>query len=392
MHALLAVIAREVRALRENSRLIALAVCAPPLFGLIITWQYAEKKLVSIPVTIVDQDHSAMSRGLTRALLANEAFSLGQYAGSPDEFPGLAAQNLSHICFVFPRNLERALKAGRGARVAVMTDATNILSGNIAQTASNEVFATFSVAADIKRTEARGLAPAPWAGRVALPLSSQFRSWFNPNFNNNYADYLCLGALIVPVQLASLLIACRSGAREFDKPARDEIATLAPHPLCLVLGKSIVYTALVWPGCLLTLHIPHWWLGVPMHGSEALVAWMVACFSAMLTTLAFGLSALTRMPLMASLLSAVLTLPNFLLCGYTWPNFAIPPGLHFLSYAFPMYQFAFAFRKVALMGAGWKDCGLEIQLWLAWSAVAFLLALLGAHMILRASRRSGAAA
>jgi ABC-2 type transport system permease protein len=326
---------------------------------------------------------------MTRAILASETFSLGQYSDSPEEFPELAARNLSRVCFVFPRYFERDVKAGRGGRVAMLTDATNILAGNIAQTAAGELFGTLSVVADIRSTEARALAPSSLAGRVALPIARQSRSWFNPNLNNNYADYLGVGILIIPVQLASLLIACCSGSREFEKSALDELTVLAPGPIKLVLGKCFLYTAVVWPGCMLTLHLPNWWLAVPFRGSQFLVALMVACFSALLATVAFGLSALIRDPIQTSLVSAVLTLPNFLLCGYTWPNYAVPPGLRFLSYAFPMYQFSFAFRKVVLMGAGWRDCMFEIEIWLAWCVVAALLAFMGARRILRESRREG---
>jgi ABC-2 type transport system permease protein len=383
-----AVIVRELRAVRQNFRWVGPAICMPLLFGVFLTWQYAGKKVVRMPVTIVDQDHSATSRALTRAVLANEAFSLGQYADSADEFPELAARNLSRICFVFPRRLERDVKSGRGGRVAVLTDATNMLSGNIAQTEAKRVLGTFSVYADVMGTEARAQAPAPWALRTAVPVSSSFRSYFNANFNSNYANYICVGALIVPLQLASLLVACHAGAWEFTPGARPGLAAIAPSPLALILGKCFVYTTLVFPGCLIMLHFPQWFLDAPMLGSELLVAVLVVCFSFALVTFSFGISALIGQPLLTTLIGAILTLPNFLLCGYTWPNYAIAPGVHFLSYAFPMYHFAFAFRKVVLMGATVRDCTLEIGIWLMWCVLAALASWFGARRILRGDSRT----
>ncbi|MCX6624689.1 MAG: hypothetical protein NTY38_27230, partial [Acidobacteria bacterium] len=114
-----------------------LAIAGPLLFAFVVGAVYSEKKVVGIPVTIVDQDSSALSREITRAVLAAEPFVLGQYSDSPAGFPRLAAEGRSHICFVFPRHFERDIKAGKSAEVAVLVDATNLITGNVAATTAS---------------------------------------------------------------------------------------------------------------------------------------------------------------------------------------------------------------------------------------------------------------
>lgn len=373
---------REWRFLLRDLRFTAVMACGPLLFGCIVGAVYSEKKIADLPATVVDQDHSALSREITEAILATEPFTLGQYAGSPEEFERLAVQGLSHVCFVFPPNFEHDIKSGKAVRVAVLVDASNMITGNVALTAANSVLGSYSVATDMKKIRTRGWVPDTRARQAALPVAAQTRTLFNPAFNANYANFLVIGFVAIVIQLAPLLAACLAGAREWGSGAA-ELRSMSRHPALLAAAKCTAYLVIIWPISWLTIHLVLWSVGLPMEGSRWILAFMSFWFVANMVALGFGISCLARDEIFGSEICALLTMPNFLLSGFTWPIFAMPGGMQILAYTLPMYPLAFSLRKITLMNGGPGDLLPEIGLMTAWTVAAGSLAWLGAARILK---------
>jgi ABC-2 type transport system permease protein len=373
---------REWRALRQEARLAALAVAGPLAFALVLGAAYSPKKVTGLKTTIVDQDSSALSRELTRAVLATQPFVLGQYADSSEEFRHLAAEGRSQICFVFPRHMERDIKAGRGARVAVLVDTSNLLGGNAAATMATTVLSTYSVGVDIQTLTRRGVGPATRAVKVAMPIAQETRIVFNPAFDSNYANFMVPGMLAIPIQFAAMAAVARAGARE-SGPAAAGLLSISRNPFVMAAAKCAAYVAFLWPVCWLTLQLPRWQLGAPMKGSEWLLGAVVLWFVTNMVLVGFAISCFVKEAVFATEICTAITMPNFLISGFTWPAFSMPWIFEAAAYALPMRPFALAIRKITLMGAGIADLSAEL-LWLtAWSVVAGSLALAGARLLRR---------
>ena len=137
----------------RDKKYIALVMVAPILFVLVASWIYSHKKLTGLPILIVDQDHTPLSRDLTRAILANEAFSLAGYANSAAEFSDFAARDRARVCFVFERGLENAVKGGKKARIQVLVDNSDYLVGSVETANVSAVLASYSIAANVRVIE-----------------------------------------------------------------------------------------------------------------------------------------------------------------------------------------------------------------------------------------------
>jgi ABC-2 type transport system permease protein len=376
------IVLREWRALRQEARLVVLVIVGPLAFALAVGAVYSPKKVTGLATTIVDQDSSALSRELTRAVLATQPFVLGQYADSPEEFRHLAAEGRSHICFVFPRHMERDIKAGRGATVAVLVDTSNLLGGNVAGTMATTVLSTYSVGADIQALIRRGIGPSTRAAKIAMPIAQDTRIWFNPAFDSNYANFVVLGMLAIPIQLAAMV----AGAREF-RPAAADLFSTSRSVFVIAGAKCAACAAFVWPVCWLTLHLPQWQLGAPMKGGEWLLGALVLWFVTNMVLLGFAISCFVKEAVFATEICTAITMPNFLISGFTWPAFSMPRLFEAAAYALPMRPFALALRKITLMGAGIHDLSAELLSLTAWSLVAGSLALAGAHSLQRTAPR-----
>jgi ABC-2 type transport system permease protein len=384
MKSIVAICMREWKWQMLHWRSIGFVLLAPLLFMVVIGCIYSHKKVTSIPVAIVDQDHTALSRELTRAVLANETFRLAGYLESADEFPSLAAEGRASVCLVFHRDLEKDLKGRRKAKIEVLVDNSNYLVGSVATANFSGVLATYSIGAEVRLMEALHGIARPSAVRTAMPIEVRQRMLFNPAFNSNYLNFMLAAFSFVPVQLASLLIAIRSGSSEFEERGRQSLpGTISSG--AIVAGKSLSHLCVIMPVIVATLLIPHWFLGVPFQALSLSLWTVVLWYAAAMVTLSFGLSSLTADSVFATELCAILTLPNFLLSGVTWPVFAMPKLIWPFAYAFPMNSFAFAIRKITVMGGSLSDCEKQLPVMAAWSVVALVLAWKGAQKIKNAS-------
>lgn len=379
------IVLREWRWIRQDRKQVLLVAISPLVFVAMIGLIYSPKKILQVPVLIVDQDHSTLSRELTRAILANETYSLGGYADSVSKFPDLVAQDRAHICFVFPHNLERDMRAKKEAKVQVVLDASNNLSGSIQLANATALLGSFSVGVELRTIEAKTGMNGTLALNHALPIQTGTRIWFNPGFTSNYFNFLAVGVLTVYVQLAGLLVSIGSGASEYGERQAERLSALTRNPLAIVAGKVFAYVAIIYPVCMILVYIPHMFFGAPMAGagSQFTLALVTLWFTSILVTVGYVLSCILADPLFATEICALITLPNFMLSGFTWPIFAMPKVLWVLAYGLPMFSFSFLYRKLSLMGASVSDCMLQMAILFMWTLVALIFAWYGTHLILK---------
>jgi ABC-2 type transport system permease protein len=391
IRSILNVAAREWSWLRLQRRYLALVLSASLAFIVTLGIIYSPKKVLHVPVVVVDQDHSRLSRELTTAIPASETFSFAGYANSAEEFSALAASDRAHVCFVFPAGLERDLLAHRPARVQVFIDYSNYLAGTAELSAANSILSTYSVGAEMRSIEAAAGVTKSTAFRLALPFDAGTRMWFNPAFNGNYLNILVVGLAYCAVQLAGLFLVIRAGSSEFAGRYTTPLGTLTSSPWIALAGKLLPYFLIAAPLSIVITHAAHWLFGAPLIESHPSFWLVLFWFDAMLVTLGYGLSCLAREPVFATEMCASITMPNFLLSGYTWPIFAMPKIMWIAAYGLPMYSIVFMTRKITLMGGSIADCGPQLIALSAWSLVALALAWNGTRKILAAEKSREAA-
>ncbi len=373
---------REWRWIRKDRKQVLLVAIAPLVFVTILGLVYSPMKVVHVPILIVDMDHSTLSREITRGLLSNETFSLGGYADSPADFQDLAAQDKAHMCFVFPHNFERDLKAGRQAKLQAILDGTNLLPAVVELGDAETVLGTYVVGTARKKAEAQSGIIEELAMNRAAPINASYRIWFNPGFTSNYLNFLVVGILTIPIQLAGLLVSICSGVSEYGERNAEPIVKLTRNPWAIIAGKVLAYVAIIYPVSMMLDYTPYLFFGAPMAGSQITLALVTLWYASMLVTLGYAFSCLIADPLQATEIAALITLPNFLLSGFTWPIFSMPKILRPFAYGLPMYSFSFMYRKLSIMGASAADCLQQMAILGIWTLLALTLAWFGTRRIL----------
>jgi ABC-2 type transport system permease protein len=373
---------REWEWLLHEKRYLVLVIVGPMLFALVLDLIYSPKKVVSLPVVFVDQDHSQLSREIVRAILANETFKSAGYINSTEEFPRLVAEDRAHVCFVFPYGMERDLKHERGGRIDILVDQSNYLAGKIELSNAQAVLAPFSVVADARMIESMHGVKESVALREAAPLGVGQRILFNPAFTANYLNFVPFGAACIALQISAFLCTIRSGASEYGERAFQPLSSYRCNVFTLAAGKVMTCLVPVPFVYLFVYGMKHLIFGAPFVRTGISFWVVIIWWPAALATFGYGLSALSGDAIVASEAATAITLPNYLASGFTWPLVAFPKPVLALAYGLPMMSMSFMLKKIIVMGGTLADCGNQIWTLIGWSVVGLALAWAGTVRIL----------
>jgi ABC-2 type transport system permease protein len=346
----------------------------PLLYGLFCVGLYGQKKITKIPVSIIDQDHSSLSRQITAALFASEAFRKGPIIDSPEQFPALAAENKSYGCIVFPQHFERDALAGKPVKVAVWVDASNIAIANVAMTAAVDVVGRFNAGVDLKRSLMRGSASASQGSSEVMPIRDEYRILYSPALNANYANFLLIGFVCVAIQLLAALLGAESISLEVEKNTLSELKSSSSGPASVIIGKVFVYAVIMLPMSLVAMILPFPLAQLPFRGDPLIIALVTFWFILIVSTAAVGMSAACKNSIQSIQFLAIIVMPSYLLSGFTWPSLGMVKATQILAVAEPLSHYLTIVRRVTLMGDGVRDITQPLSMLVLWSIAAWCFA------------------
>lgn len=312
-----------------------LLVLAPLVATALSLGVYAGRTVRDLPVAVVDQDRSGLSRILARDIAAAPQMRvvlLPDPTAAEDDF----RRGRIRAAAILPAGLEREVRTGGTGRVLVLRDASNPMAANQIYSAMATIVATEGARLEAGRLMMSGLS-LPQAKDMALPLRSDPRPLSNPSF-----DYLSnFSPALFPVflQMALMLAAgtmLPDGWRGSARPLRELAGRSIPW-LSVYLAVSAGYYGWL---------LPAW--GAPPTPWFSTAALLLLLFAASLACGAvFG--RFIRSPVKAGQYLLAFNTPAFPLSGYTFPDWAMPPVLSAIARPMPFRLFVDAYRGLA----GW---------------------------------------
>jgi ABC-2 type transport system permease protein len=359
-NSLLTACLRETKRILSDSRILPLLIGGPFFYAFVFGGAFWQGRVQHVPIVIVDQDHSAMSREFVRALRASDSVSVVGWANSPSELPSLVRRQEAYACVMFPLNFERDVLAGRSPKVAVLVDGSNALSGGPPLNAVRDVAVTFQVGIDRKELEASGV-PADGsptitgnstAGNstiVARPITFAERPLFNPT--GSYSYFILIGLVCAAAQgVIRMGVGVSIGLDRYDRLCRD----LKSHDLSLpwlfaskVIGTSFIALPAMYGAVACVL----WLFGTPHRGSLLLVFFACTIYVAIQICMGYAYYGLCKSPLFALHIHMYMASALFILSGFTWPYYAMPPAVSAVAHCIPLFPMNCIMRKINLVGA-----------------------------------------
>jgi ABC-2 type transport system permease protein len=208
------VVAREWQRLRGSSWDLAMVSWVPLLAVALIVWIFSAGLAQQLPLAVLDQDHSLLSRQMVRWLQATPGLRVcGQFTNQAEVEHALRS-GAAYAVVQIPPDFSRRLHLGETAAVTLLHNAQfGTHSGQI-QRDVRTVVSTLSAGLELGARERRGASPA--LARVAQePLSVRSMTLFNPSLN--YEPFLA--AALIPALLH--IFAMTAGAWSLGRELRD---------------------------------------------------------------------------------------------------------------------------------------------------------------------------
>ena len=115
-----------MRILSDRS-VLGLIVLAPLLYGVLYPQPYLGEVLRSLPIAVVDQDHTELSRDFVQALNADQALAVTARASTLAEAQAALDRHDVYAIVAIPKDTERQVLRGEQARIAAYVDAAYLL-------------------------------------------------------------------------------------------------------------------------------------------------------------------------------------------------------------------------------------------------------------------------
>ena len=357
---------QETLAIFKDSGAMLFCFVLPLAYPVLYSWIYNNEVVHDVPVVVVDDSHSALSREFIQKVDASPDVSVAYYAGSIHEAQSYIGHGEAYGIFYFPSNFATAVGRHEQAHVSVYCDMSYMLTYKaIYMTAQN---VSMAIGTEIKIAKS-----GTYTDREAEIMSQPLDFEDVPIFNTTggYGNFVLPGVLVLIIQQALLL-----GVGLLSGTEREKHFPMVKNVIDAFFGKGLAFLlifAVMLAYC--TLVVPRMFGFVMM---VHFLDWLVFMTPYLIACIGFALVGSELIPFReAVMLTAVCTsVPFLFLSGISWPQSGIPGFWQGIGNCLPSTFAIRGFVRMSSMGARIGDVLPEFRA-LSILAIVYSLAALG---------------
>lgn len=329
-----------LKAVREKM-IFAILFIIPILVNVLLGVELSGNQIKNIPMAVYDMDNSSLSRMIVQQFAKNETFDVKYYLESASDMERLFNENKIRVGMIIPKDFDDDVMALKSPTIMMLYDGSSMTVASAAKTRASEILLTLKTGILLKQIQARLDLPKDVAERIALAFNFSNRTLYNPA--RGYKNFLNLGLCAALIQSGIGILAATS-LRRVEMPRR------ATQKIFHLLGKTAFYGTMGTASLAINLYIQSRYFDIPFRGRMEEVFFLCFTFSMSVAALGVMISALIKYELLATVVAAVVFVPDTILVGYTWPVMAMPEIYRKLAYYLPFYHFADNLRDMMLKG------------------------------------------
>ena len=337
----------EVQRILADRSVLGLIVLAPIVYGALYPQPYLGQVLRGIPIAVVDQDRTELSRDLVQTLNSDEALKVAVRTDTLADAQAALDRHDVFAILAIPKDTEKQVLRGDKARVAAYVDAAYFLLYSRTLQGISEAVST--VSADVATRGARSEGSLVYAAeaRGASPIDFLSQPLFNPT--GGYASYVVPAAFILILQQTLLLGVASLGGAAYTIGGRA--TRWLRSGARAVFGQALAHLIFALPGLALYLIVLPRVYGFSMLGRLQDLILMAVPFVLSVSFLAQFVSAWFTRRETAILLFIAVSLPLFFQVGVSWPVEALPDFIRAASRIIPSTSAIDGFVRINQMGA-----------------------------------------
>jgi ABC-2 type transport system permease protein len=366
-HRLASLIRKEFIQIWRDPRTLVIILIIP-IMQLFLLGYSATSDVKNVHLAVFDQSRSTESRALLESYRAADYFVISQYLESEDEARALIEKGEARAALIIPPDYSERLADG-DAQVSFILDGSD---PTVASTSLSSARLIGQAAATKILSEK--IASTGINFELQPPVDVRTNVWYNPDLISAY--FMIPGVIGMILFAITAILTATAVVRERERGTIEQLIVTPIRSWELIVGKITPYVLLAFLAMIEALAIGHWWFGVPIRGSLALIVLTSGIF--LLSGLGIGLfaSTIANTQQEAMLLVWMTLLPAIFLSGFFFPLQAMPQVLQWISLIMPLRYYLVIIRALLLKGVG-----LEMILDQVLALVAFAVVILTAASI-----------
>ncbi|MGV6943893.1 ABC transporter permease [Sphingobacterium kyonggiense] len=337
-------IQREFRLFFQNKVLLVLFLGAPILYGVLVGGVYKKGKVTNLPIIVVDEDRSPLSRQLIDMFNDGEVIYVAKVLNDPFLAHDEAMKHEATVVVQIPKGFSSAVNYNRSTEVTMFVNASNTLTSNYAMMAANVAAGTMKAGIQIKAQQKKGV-PEYVASQQYEPFKTTI---IKQNIRSgNYLYFMLPGVLLTVLQQVMMLGLALSFASEFENGTFSELVKRSSNVFVLILVKILPYIlmSILIYGLYYGYSI---WYRMPMDVNGP--AFFLSSILFLLAVSFIGILVSIAIPsqLKATEILMVIATPSFILSGFTWPLSQMPEWVVGIAKLIPLTHYLQIFRTLII--------------------------------------------
>ena len=358
----------EIKSLIKQPMILFVLFAGPILLTFYLGGVYVHDYIEDIPIAVLDEDNSSMSRSIIQYFDENERFYVKYYCTSPQDLKEKIDSRKVYMGVYIPHDFYKDISNLESSAVLILVDGTNIVIGNNAYASAASIVQTVAAGAQIKLLQAKDLLPGQ-AKNMALTFQFNERILYDPGLT--YMNYLILGFVAVFLQQVMVSSLGLSVLEDGEELAQG-------HTFLKLFIKVCLFTLISVTATFISIGITNRVFNVPVRGNISTALLMCIVFAFAVSCPAVLLASITKDKLKLYQLSFMLSLPTFVSSGYVWPQDQMPAFLPVvIKVLWPLIYFHKPFADVIFKGVPFTTVSqdfYEMLIYtLCWMPVAILV-------------------
>ena len=352
----------ELTTVMRDKGIVIFILFVPLVYPLLYSYVYTNEVVREVPLAVVDESNTALSREFIRKMDASPDVKVYGYSPSMAQAEELLRQQKVYGVLRIPSTFSHDIWQGDQTHVGLYCDMCSMLYYKAFMLTATNVSLEMNKDIKVDRLQA---STDEQAKMMKMPIEYDYVSLYNPQ--SGFAAFLIPPVLMLIIQQTLFLgIGMSAGdTREKYMGSFVPFGRIYKNPFHIVLGKSLFYLILyillgVYMFTFVTnaFELPR--LGEYITYLAFLLPYLLACIF-----MSMVLSALIFRREDCILLFVFLSVPLLFLSGISWPGAAVPKFWHYVSWLFPSTFGMNGYVRLQGMGASLSDISYELRrLWI----------------------------
>ncbi len=363
-----AVLKKELLQLRRDRMTFAMVIMIP-LIQLLLFGYAINTNLRHVPVALVDQSGTELSRTLAQIVQATQVVTITEDLTTPQEAERAITESRVRAALIIPPDVSQRLARSPSVGLG-LPNATD-------QTSSRPVAHWIVDGSDTMVASAiKSLRTMPLTELLKQPPNRQVPTfevtlYFNPEQRS--AVNIVPGLVGVILTMTMILFTSAAIVRERERGNMEMLINTPIKSIELMIGKIIPYVFLGLIQVAIILGLGHALFDVPINGGLGVLLVVTLLFIVASLSLGLVISTLAQNQLQSMQMTIFILLPSILMSGFMFPFDGMPQPVQMIAQVLPATHFMDMIRGVVLRDASLYELRWEI-LWMIGFTVFGLLA------------------